>query len=71
MWMWMWKGDVREAKVRELGFDGLHELLADLVLEVEFLVVVALLHGSVSSDRADVDHAVSEFHKRASLDRDV
>lgn len=63
--------DVREAKVRELGLNSLHELLADLVLEIEFLVVVALLHSSIPSNGAHVDHAIPELHEGTSLDRNV
>jgi hypothetical protein len=48
-----------------------HKLLANLVLEIKLLILVALLYRSVPANRADVDHAIAELDKRAALHRDL
>ena len=62
---------LRETKVWELFLDSLDELRANAVLEIEILVVISLLHTRITTDRGDVDHAVSELDECTSLDRDV
>lgn len=41
------------------------------MLEVELLVLVALLDGGVPANRANVDHAVPELNESAALHRNV
>jgi hypothetical protein len=62
---------IRKAQIRELLLDSLHKLLANLVLEIELLILVALLDRSIPADRADVDHTIAELNKRAALHRDI
>ena len=37
------------------------------MLQIKLLVLVALLHGRIPADRADVDHAVSELDESTTL----
>lgn len=47
------------------------ELLANLGILVKFFKVVPLLSAGVTADGADVDHAVAELDKGATLHGDV
>lgn len=62
---------VRKTQIGELLLDSLHELLANLVLQVELLVVIALLHSGITANGADVDHAIAKLDESAALDWDV
>lgn len=66
----LWR-NVRQSQVRELLLDILHKFLPDTMLQIELLVLVSLLHAGVPANRADIDHAVSEFNECSSLDRNV
>lgn len=57
----------RQAKVGEGGLDVLDELLTNAVLEIVLLVLVALLDAGVTTDGADVDHAIAELDEGAAL----
>jgi hypothetical protein len=57
----------RQAKVRESSLDLRDELLANAVLEIVLLVLVALLDAGVTTDRADIDHAVAELDEGTAL----
>ena len=59
---------VSQAEVWELFLQGINELFSDFVLLVEDFVVVTLLGGSVSSNRRNIDHTVSELNESASSD---
>ena len=62
---------VGQAKVGESGFDVLDKLLANAVLEIVLLVLVALLDAGVTTDGADIDHAVAELDESTALLRDL
>jgi len=57
--------------VPELLLQLLDEGLADAVLLVVLLVVVALLRAGVTANRGYVDHTVSEFEEGSAHDGDV
>lgn len=59
--------DSRQAKVGESGLDVLDKLLANAVLEIVLLVLVALLDAGVTTNWADIDHAVAELDKGTAL----
>jgi len=60
-------GDSRQAKVRESSVDIGDKLLANAVLEIVLLVLVALLNAGVTANGADVDHAVAELDEGTAL----
>jgi hypothetical protein len=62
---------IRKPQIRELLPHSLHKLLANLMLKIELLILVALLDCRIPANRAHVDHAIAEFHERAALHRDV
>ena len=41
------------------------------MLEIKLLILVALLNRSIPANRAHIDHAIAELHKRAALHGDV
>lgn len=63
--------NIRKTQVRELLLDSLHEFLANLVLQIKLLVLIALLHRGVPANRAYVDHAVPELDESTPLHRNV
>lgn len=63
--------DIRETIIRELSLQCLDKLLADVMLQIELLILRPLIIASITSDRADVNHAIPEFHKSTSHNRQV
>ena len=57
----------RQAKVGESSVDVVDKLLANAVLEIVLLVLVALLDAGVTTDGADVDHAIAELDEGTAL----
>lgn len=41
------------------------------MLEIKFLILIALLNRSIPANRAHIDHAIAELHKRAALHGDI
>ena len=63
--------NIRKTQIGEVFLDRLHELFANLVLEIELLILVAFLNRGIPANRAHVDHAVAELDESAALHRDV
>jgi len=57
----------RQAEVRESSVDVGDKLLANAVLEIVLLVLVALLDTGVTANGADVDHAVAKLDECTAL----
>lgn len=67
-----WRRDYeRHRQIREFLLQCLDHRRADLVLQIIFLVRHALRLVGISSNRADIDHAIPELDECASLDRDL
>jgi hypothetical protein len=62
---------IRKTQIRELLPNSMHKLLANLMLEIKLLILIALLDCSIPANRADIDHAIAELDKRAALHGDV
>ena len=61
----------RQAQVTEFLLEHLDKLGADASLLVEGLVLLPLGQAGIPADGTDVDHAVAEFDKGATLDGQV
>lgn len=64
---WMGGRDVRQAKIRELLLQCRNEGLTDLVLLIIHLILISLPHGCITSNRRNIDHAISILDECASL----
>lgn len=60
---------LRETIIRELAFNSLNKLLPNPMLQIKNFILPPLLLTSVPANGADINHAVSELHKRAPLHR--
>lgn len=65
------QGYSRQAPAAKLAPKHLHHLPSHAMLQVVFLILIALLRARVPPNRADIDHAVAKLDKRAPLDRDI
>jgi hypothetical protein len=63
--------NIRKTQIRELLLDSLHKLLANLVLKIKFLIIIALLNRSIPANRAHIDHAIAELDKSPALHRNI
>lgn len=66
------KGDLATNAVRQIQIGKflphrLYHVLSDIVFQIKLFVIVTFFPGTVSTDRRDIEHARSEFNKRAAL----
>ena len=58
---------IREVEVLELLLHGGDHVLADVVLQIEFLVVIALLARAVAANGGDVEHTRPKLNESPTL----
>ena len=63
--------DVRQTQVRKFFLQRFDHGLSNIMLLIITLVLVPFIDRSVTTNRTDIDHAISKFDEGASLDRDV
>jgi len=59
---------VRQVQIGKLLLHFGHHGFANLVLQIEFLVIVALFATAVAPNGGNVEHAAAEFKERAALE---
>ena len=63
--------NVRQTKMAKLFLESGHKLFSNLGLFIKRLKLIALLVARVTTDGANIDHAVAKLDKRAALDGDI